>query len=357
MRKRIFGTRHTRTIVIAAFSAFCLFPGAIFSQEPFYKGKTITVIQGREPGGTGDMRVRAVISFLRKYIPGEPTIVSEYMAGGGGRKAANHLYRSVKPDGLTIANVGAGLIANAVLGETGVQYDLDKLIYLGSPNSATHYVFATRREAGLSTLEKLRAAQGVRIGAQSIGHDIYLNGRLFAYMLDLKDPRFVTGYSGPEVDAALMRGEIDARANIADTIVQRTPEWIEKQLAHFHAIIEIPKGDKHPRFKQLPELESFAKSDKEKKLLAMFRAFRLGGSPYILTPGTPKERVDILQEAIRKTFTDADFKKEFKKVTGDDATPLTPEALEKAIRELPRDPEIIDLFKKLASGDPLPARP
>jgi hypothetical protein len=205
-------------------------------------------------------------------------------------------------------------------------------------------------------MEKLKGAKGLRIGAQSIGHDIYMNGRLFAYLLDLRDSRFVTGYSGPEVDAALLRGEIDARANIADTIAKRTPEWIEKKLVDFHAIIEIPKGDKHPQFKQLPELESFAKSDKEKRLLAMFRAFRLAGSPYILPPGTPKERVQILQEAFRKTFRDPEFAKEFSKLTGDDPTPLIPEAMEKAIRELPRDPQIIELFKKLVSGEPLPPR-
>jgi tripartite-type tricarboxylate transporter receptor subunit TctC len=356
MKDAPYSMRFLCRVLFFAVSTPWLLPDDVFSQETFYKEKTITIIQGREPGGTGDMRVRAVISFLRKYIPGQPNIITEYMEGGGGRKAANHVYRSAKPDGLTIGNVGAGLIANAILGETGVQYDLDKLIYLGSPNSASHYVFLTRGEAGLNTLAKLKEARGVRIGAQSVGHDIYINGRLFAYLLDLKDPRFVTGYSGPEVDAALVRGEIDARANIADTIVQRTPEWIEKKLVDFHSIVEIPKGDKHPQFKQLPELESFAKSDNEMRLLAMFRAFRLAGSPYILPPGTPKDRVQILQDAIRQTFKDPEFAKEFKKLTGDDPTPLTPEALATAIREIPRDRQIIELFKKLVSGEPLPPR-
>jgi tripartite-type tricarboxylate transporter receptor subunit TctC len=329
---------------------------ALSAQEPFYKGKTITIIQGREPGGTGDMRVKAVIPYLRKYIPGEPNIVSEYVAGAGGRKAANTLYRSVKPDGLTIANVGAGLVTNAVLGEPGVQYEIDKLIYLGAPNSATHYVFLSRREAGLNSLAKLSSATGVRVGAQSVGHDIYINGRLFAYLLNLKEPKFITGYSGPELDIALMRGELDARANIADTILQRTPEWVEKKLTDFHAIVEIPKGDTHPHFKYLPELETFAKSDREKKVLTMFRTFRLLGSPYILPPGTPKEQVEILREALRKTFKDPEFHKDFKKLTGDDPTPLTAEKIHETIRELPREPTIVELFKKLASGDPLPPR-
>ena len=32
---------------------------------PFYKGKTLTVIEGRNPGGLGDLRVRATLEFLQ----------------------------------------------------------------------------------------------------------------------------------------------------------------------------------------------------------------------------------------------------------------------------------------------------
>ena len=348
---------HGFTLPLLSFLAIFAFSSAS-AQTPYYQGKTITIIQGREPGGTGDMRARSVFAFLRKYIPGSPTIITEFVPGAGGRKAANHIFKGAKADGFTVGSVGAGLISNAMLREPGVQYDLDKFIYLGTPNSASHYVFGTRREAGFTSLDKLRAATGVRVGAQSVGHDIYTTGRLFSWVLGLKEPRFVTGYSGPEIDAALLRGEVDARANIADTVAQRTPEWIDKKLVDFHAIVEIPKGDKHPHalFGQLPELESFAKSDRERKVLVLHRAFRLAGSPFILPPGTPKEAAETLREAMRKTFKDPEFQKEFRKLTGDDATPLTPEALEKYIREIPRDAETVELFKKLAGADPLPPR-
>jgi tripartite-type tricarboxylate transporter receptor subunit TctC len=62
-----------------------------FGQTPFYQGKTITVIATTSPGGTGDLRVRAVVPFLRKHTPGNPTIVIEYMDGGGGRKGNTFL--------------------------------------------------------------------------------------------------------------------------------------------------------------------------------------------------------------------------------------------------------------------------
>ena len=326
------------------------------AQVPFYQDKTITVVLGGPPAGSADMRTKAVTTILRKHIPGNPTIIVQYMAAGGGRQAANHVYRGARPDGLTIGSMGAALVANAVLGVTGVQYDIDKFIYLGTPDSAQHYIFITSRKAGLTSLEKLRSTPGVRIGSQSVGHPVYIVGRLFAYYLGLKEPKFVTGYTGPEIDVALMSGEIDARAGTGETIILRSPEWLEKGLVDIHTSIEIPIGQRHPRFAQLPELESFAGSTREKRLLAMFRAFRLSGQSFFLPPETPKERVQVLREAMRKTLADPEFSKEFHKLTGDDPTPLMPEALEKAIKEMPRDADVVELFNKLAGPEPLPPR-
>jgi tripartite-type tricarboxylate transporter receptor subunit TctC len=345
-----------KTILLVALVYLGLGAEAGLSQAPFYQDKTITVVLGGPPGGSADMRTRAVTSLLRKHIPGNPTLIIQYMAAGGGRQAANHIYRGARPDGLTIGSMGAALVANAVLGVAGVQYDIDKFIYLGTPDSAQHYIFFTNRKAGLTSLEKLRSHPGVRIGSQSVGHPIYITGRLFAYYLGLKEPRFVTGYTGPEIDIALMAGELDARAGTGETIILRTPEWLDKGLVDIHASIEIPKGQRHPRFAQLPEVESFAGSAKEKRLLEMFRAFRLSGQSFFLPPETPKDRVQILQEAMRKTLNDPEFRKEFHKLTGDDPTPLMPEALDKAIREMPRDADVVELFNKLAGPDPLPSR-
>jgi tripartite-type tricarboxylate transporter receptor subunit TctC len=327
-----------------------------FSQSPFYQGQTITVVQIVGAGGTGDMRRRALFPFLQKYIPGNPTIVSDYMPGGGGRKAANYVYRTARPDGLTLGGMSASLVTNAVLDTGGVQYDLDKFIYLGSPVSVFHYIFLTRSEARLSSLDKLRSTPGVRIGAQEVGHDVYISARVFAYLMGLKEPRFVLGYGGPEMDVALMRGEIDARAASSETLTVRNVEWIEKKLVDLHAIVEVPKGNKPAAFARLPELETFAASDRERQLVTMYRTFRLVGTPYILPPGTPKAQVQILREAMRKAYQDPEFHKEFKKITGFDASPIMPEEMEKAIRELPRDKEIVELFKKLSGADPLPAR-
>jgi tripartite-type tricarboxylate transporter receptor subunit TctC len=349
-----------RFVAKIAKAALCMlalfFSGSALAQTPFYQGKTITVIATTAPGGTQDLRVKAVVPFLRKYIPGNPTIIIEYMDGGGGRKGANYLFRNAKPDGLTIGAMSGAVVALQLMRESGVMYDIDKFIQLGSPESTTHYTIYTRKELGLKGIEKLRAASGLRIGAQSVGHVSYIAGRLFAYFFGLKDPKFIAGYTSPEVDAALLRGELDGRANNAASVLRRNPDWLEKGVMDFHAIMEIPKGAKHQKLGHLPEIESFCKTDREKKLIAMWRVFRIVGSPYMLPPGTPKEQVGILQESMRKTFKDPDFHREFLKLVGDEAEPLMPEDLTKAIKDAPRDLEVVELLKRLSGAEPLPPR-
>src|SRR5262249_40822404 len=94
-----------------------------------------------------------------------------------------------------------------------------------------------------------------------------------------------------------------------------------------YASVENPKRGKetHPRFSSLPEIESFAKSDRERKVIQLQRAFRVSGTPFVLPPATPKDRVEILQEAFRKTYRDPEFFREYKKLTADEPTPLLPE--------------------------------
>jgi tripartite-type tricarboxylate transporter receptor subunit TctC len=332
--------------------------GVAFSQTSFFAGKTVTILESSAAGGVGSMRTKALVPFLHKHIPGNPTIVVQYMDGGGGRKAANHFYNSVRPDGLTIGRMSTPFVMHAMLGESGVLYDIDKVTYLGTSYSGGYHVFISRREAGLDTLDKLRAATGLRIGAQSVGHLIYISGRIFTYLIGAKQPRFVTGYDARELDIALEKGEIDARSTVADSLLHENRDWVEKGLMDLHGIIEIPKGQKHahPRFTKLPDIESFAKSEMDRKLVAMYRTFVGSGNPFILPPNTPKERVQMLQEAMRKTYRDAEFFKEYTKLTGLKAEPQMPEELEQTVKSMPRDREAVELFKKLTGPDPLPSR-
>jgi len=186
-------------------------------------------------------------------------------------------------------------------------------------------------------------------------HDIGIvangnEGRLFAYVLRLKEPNFVTGYGGAELDPALERGEIDGRATSADSVSRRNPEWLQKHLVDFHSIIDVPKGEKHGQFAGVPKIESLARPDLERKVVLLQRAFRVTGQPLVAPPGMPKEQKSNLQEAFRKTYQDPEFHKQYLKMTGDDVWPLVPENHEPAIREIPREPEVIEIFNMLVGA-------
>jgi len=346
-------TLFARSVIVGL---LCLLPAVAPAQTPFYGGKTLTVILSTDPAGTSSVRLRPLIPYLRKHIPGNPTIVVDYMEGGGGRKAANHIFRSARPDGLTVGALSGSVIALSILGESGIMYDINKFIYIGATEGVAHQVFYTRRELGLDSLDKLRAASGIRLGAQSVGHSGYIAGRVFAYLMGLKEPRFSTGYTGPELDVALLGGEIDARSNLTTSVLMRNSDWVDKGIMNFHAIVEIPKGAKHPRFANLTELESFARSETDRKLITVFRSFRNAGAPFVVPAGTPKDRVEILREAMRRTFKDPEFLSEYQKIIREDFEPVMPEEVEQAIREIPRDPEVNELVKKLSGAGPMPPR-
>ncbi len=335
---------------------FCLLaflsPKDSHCQPLYYKGKTIAVIEGRSPGGVADLRMKVILPFLQKYIPGNPTFLPEYMPGGGGRKAANYVY-SAKPEGLTIGASSPGVLASAVLGEPGVEYDPDKFIYLGSPFSENNNIFATRKALAIDSVEKLRALSGLRIGGQSVGHVQYIRSRLFAWLLGLKDPKFVVGYTGREMDIALERGEIDGRAVALDTLLM-TDGY--KKLFDFHAILEIPRGHRPAGVSAVPEIEAFARSQMETQVLTMSRVFWGVGTLIYLPPGTPEKLVEILRQAFRSSFEDRQFHEQYKKQLGVLPTPLMPEEQQRLIAALPRDSEVVKVFKTVSGIDPLPPR-
>ena len=166
----------------------CLFPTRVFSQAQFFQGKTVTIVQGRDPGGTGDMRVRAMVPFLQNIFRGTRRLLtSTCPAEEAGKRQITSTDQCALMGSLSETS-GLAWFLPLCLESRESHYDLDKFFYLGSPFSSHHAIFFSRKVAGLSSIEKLRAAEGIRIGGQSVGFSTYIEGRLFAYILGLKDP-------------------------------------------------------------------------------------------------------------------------------------------------------------------------
>jgi hypothetical protein len=105
-------------------------------------------------------------------------------------------------------------------------------------------------------------------------------------------------------------------------------------MMHFHGVAEFPFGFRfnHPAFVSLPALHTFAKSEREKRIVRMFAAFMQFSQGFVLPPGTPDDQVKLLKDAFRKAWKDPDFLANWRKMTGADASPVMPEALEELVR-------------------------
>ena len=135
--------------LFAGLMAFVLFPTTPSSaQSDFFSGKTILLYVGFSPGGGVDGEARIAARHLSRFIPGNPAILVKNMPGAGGIVLANHIYRGVEPDGLTLAMPGrSGFLLSNVVKDKNVAFDLAKFAYIGGAGS-TNSILWLRKDSG-----------------------------------------------------------------------------------------------------------------------------------------------------------------------------------------------------------------
>jgi tripartite-type tricarboxylate transporter receptor subunit TctC len=328
------------------------------AEQPFYEGKTLTVVQGAgDPGGTADLRTKPVIQYLQKNLPGNPGFVFQYMTGGGGIAAANHVASVARRDGLTLGVLTSSTFGNAILGAPGVRYQLEDFIYLGSPTSGGPYTLVIRPELGLHTVDKLKAYKGLRFAALSVGHSMYIIGRLMSSVLGLEDPKWVVGYKSTEIRPALERKEADAQANNLSSVLRDTPEWL-KQGFSFPVVMKNTRGEGAeavPGFPQArPTVEQYADTELKRALLRFHDAVRPAGTVFVAPKGIPEPALRALKSAFARTWADPQFAKDYERLTKDYSSPVGSETIEQALHALPQDPRIMEVYKQLIGAGPLP---
>src|SRR6476646_1663844 len=102
-----------RTAAVILLWALCCEPLAAAGQaaaqsvEPFYKGRTVTMLVGTSPGGINDISARLAARHLSRFIPGNPNVIVQNNPGGGGLVTANRLYFNSDKDGSVLASSSA----------------------------------------------------------------------------------------------------------------------------------------------------------------------------------------------------------------------------------------------------------
>jgi len=179
------------TLVVSIFCFWLSLAPSSLSREAeagYYEGKTIKIVEGRRPGGTGSLRTTTTVRHLQKYL-GHAAAVFQYLPGAGGTAGVNHMVNSARRDGLTIGNSSSGMFARAIIGARGVRYKLEDLVLLGAGSPGGVLALTIRPGLKIDSVEKLRAGKGFRFGNRSVGHSLYNADRLAAFVIGIKEPK------------------------------------------------------------------------------------------------------------------------------------------------------------------------
>lgn len=321
------------------------FAGSSWAQESFYKGKTIRVIVGLSAGGGYDTYSRAIARHLGKHIPGNPTIVVENMTGAGSLIAANHLYKLAKPDGLTIGHFLGGLFLQQVLGKPGIQFDGRKFEYLGVPTQDSQMLALSKR-TGINSADEWFASKKVvkfgGVGAGSATDDL----TKIAIATINAPIQLVSGYKGTaEVRLAFNSGEIDGLTSAWESFKSTWTK--EVQNGEVKMILQgIPKP--HPELPNVRRVIDYAKSDLDRKVIHVgMHNYNPVARPYVMPPGTPKDRVQLLRKAFMGTLKDPEFIADATKAKLD-LNPLSGDELEKTVMEIyDAEPAVVAKLKEI----------
>ena len=301
------------------------------AQDPYFKGKTIRIVVGFSAGGGYDVYARAIARHMGKHIAGNPSIMVENMAGAASLISANYVYKAAKPDGLTIGHFIGGLFLQQVLGRQGVEFDARKFEHLGVPVKDT-YAIGLTKAGGVSSFDQWLAAKTpLKIGGTAPGSstDDVPNVLHAALGLPLQ---VVSGYKGTaDIRIAAESGEVAGFCTGWESFKSTWRKSLDSGDA-FIAVQAVPKP--HPDLPKVPLAISYAKTEEAKKLIQI-GAHDPGtlARPFVLPPGTPKDRVQLLRKAFADTMSDADFLADARK-SNLDISPLSGEEAAKTVDNL-----------------------
>ncbi|MCC6890515.1 MAG: hypothetical protein IT536_18475 [Hyphomicrobiales bacterium] len=297
------------------------------AQEPYYKGRRLTVLINFAAGGPTDIEGRLFAKHIAKHIDGVPQVIAQNMDGAGGVVGAQYLGEVAPRDGTVMGYLsGTSWIYVSEPERWRVDFKAYEFIAY-QPGTTVHFV-RTDVAPGLKVPTDIVKAQGLVAGGLSIDTSKDLRMRLGLDMLGVPF-RYVTGYrsSGP-ARIALQRGEINFfsesppsyRSMVAPGLVDKglvIPVWWDD----VHETDE-PAPQKQMEGLSLPTLPQLHRQIKGVKpsgplweaYKVLFEVNSTLQRLIALPPGAPRAAYEALSRAIDRLNNDKAFAAEATKV-------------------------------------------
>ena len=298
--------------------------------QAFYRGKTMQLLIGFGPGGGYDLYGRAVAHHMGRFIPGNPTLVPQNMAGAGSVRAASYLYNAAPKDGSVIGTFSRGIIVDTLLGANKGQFEAQKFGWVGSVTNEVS-VCGFSRSSGIRTWNDM-LTKDTTVGSSGTADDlgVYANDAAHARGGGGAPPRrrararararwltpklkLISGYPGTaDILLAVERSELGGLCGWSwSTLKSRSKKLYDSG----EIAVPVQLGlTPHEDLPNVPLITTLTKDPTKVAVLELIFSRQTLARPFAAPPGIPEERLRALRTAFDATMKDKEFLAEAQKL-------------------------------------------
>ena len=277
-------------------------PSAAQGLAEFYRNKSVDFYVPAATGGGFDAYARAMAPFLRKHMPGQPSINIVNMPGAGGIAMLRKMYDTSAKDGTVLALLNRVALSLSKLDPGKVGLDLKKLEFIGSMSSEIGACYAWA-PTNVKSLDEIKSRKVV-FADTSIGGIGYVYSSIVG-SLHNGNVGHVLGYlNSSDAWLAMEKGEAEANCNGWYSVVVQRPEWIAQKKIN----VLVQFGEKPlPGLETVPLIGSLPMTEDQRRAIAFLIRSDEIARVVIAPPGTPGDRIEAWKKAMEATANDPEF--------------------------------------------------
>jgi tripartite-type tricarboxylate transporter receptor subunit TctC len=298
----------------------------------FYRGKTINLIAGFNPGGGADTYARLVARHLGKHVAGNPAVVVRNMQGAGSVIAANYVFNVSPKDGMELGLFAGNIVIDPMIGGTQYKYDAGKFSWIGAPSSDSNVCLSSPKST-FKTIDDALQREMITgtSGTSTLDFPLTMNNVIGTKF------KLVKGYAGSAaLRLAMERGEIEGFCGVGYNSM-RTAGLLSPDRSNILVQVGLSKN---PQMPKVPFIFDYAKTDEARQIFTLVFGWLDLERPIAAPPGTPPERVRALREGFDRAMKDPALLADADKVNVG-IEPMSGAAIEKFVADVSRTPAAV----------------
>jgi tripartite-type tricarboxylate transporter receptor subunit TctC len=299
---------------IGAFAAAALIAAGGFSSQAaavdlksLYEGKQVTVVFGFGAGGTYGQYSLLLAHHFPRFIPGNPTMITQSMPGAGGLKASNHAANVMPKNGMFLFMPPDSIVVNQLLrGPKAARYNAGEFTWLGNVIESNSIIAVTKK-SGVTSFEDAKKREVIMAstgkGSQTNIVPAMLNG-VFGTKF-----KVVMGYKGARGSTHAMElGEAHGVSLTWLTLAKNRSKWWDDSPHPTKATAILQVGfKKEADLKGVPLARDIAPNAEGRQIIDFVATLGPIGRGLTTPPGMPKDLSMALRAAFEAMLKDKAF--------------------------------------------------